>query len=158
MSSTYNFTRSGPGSYSIEPSSLFTYVDASGTPKNLYATVKDIARVKLSGNLAVSQLHHKRASFTNCPSTSQSQLDIAASNAQKLATNAYSYIRGVVGPSGTPRYRTWFGTYLPHRKDIVQYHFGKIRNNQFSSFTYSCTCPDSSSYGFVCEYNTFLKS
>ena len=150
MCAAYNFTRSGAGDYTIEPSNLFTYVD--GTPKNLYATIKDIVEVKLSGNLAVSRLLHKRTTFTNCSPISQSQLNIAASNAQKYAINAYSYIKGVLGPSSTPRYTTWFGTYTQHRKDIVQYHFGMIRSNKFSSFTYYCTCPDSSIYSYVCVY------
>jgi len=44
-------TRTGAGEYIVEPSSLFTYVDANGTPA-----------FKLSGNLAVSRIHEKRAS------------------------------------------------------------------------------------------------
>ena len=150
MSAAYNFTQSGTGDYSIEPSNLFTYVDADGTPKSLYATVEDVAEVKLSGNLATPRVHNKRASFVSCSSTSQSQLSTAAANAQAYATDAFEYIKGIA--SGTPRYTTWFGTYTQHRKDIVQDHFGKIRDNQFSGFTYSCTCPDPSIFSYVRAY------
>ena len=150
VSAAYNFTRSGAGDYSIEPSDLFTYVGADGTPRNLYATVEDVAGVKLSGNLAVSRAHDKRASYASCSLSQQAQLMTAADNAQTYANGAFTYLKGI--SLGTPRYLTWFGSYVQHRKDIVQYNFGKIRSNKFSSFTYSCTCPDSSSYAYVRAY------
>lgn len=152
VSTAYNFTRSGAGDYTIEPSNLFTYVDADSILKDLYATVEGVAEVTLSGNLAVPRSRDKRASFTGCSPENQSDLDIAASNAQKYATVAFEYLKPIWGLTGPPRYTTWFGTYTPHRKDIAQYHFGKIRNNQFSSFTYHCTCTDPSIFSYVRAY------
>jgi len=146
----YNFTKSGSGDYSIEPSNLFTYVDADGTPKDLYATVEDAIEVKLSGNLAVSRPHDKRASFVSCSATRQSQINAAASSAQGLANNAHSYLQSI--SSGTRRYTTWFGAYTASRKSTVQSHFRLINSRQFSGFTYDCTCTDSGIYAYVCTY------
>ena len=96
----------------------------------------------LPGNLAVSRVHHKRASFINSSSTRQLQLNAAAFNAQTYAANSYSYISGI--SSGTPRNATWFGAYTIFRKSIVQSHYQLISSCQDSSFTYDCTCADAS--------------
>ena len=149
VSAAYNFTRSGAGNYSIEPSNLFTYIDADGTPKNLYATVEDAAAVKLFGNLAVSRIYKKRASFDSCTPTMESQLNSAAASAQNLAFNAYAYVVSI--SSGTYWYTHWFGTYDASRIATVQNRFELISNGDFSSFTYNCGCPYPT-YSFICPY------
>lgn len=123
---------------------------ADSTLKNLYATVEDIAEVKLSGSLAAPRAHNKRASFNGCSGNQQAQLITAAANAQAYASGSFTYLKGM--SSGTPRYTTWFGTYVQHRKDIVQNHFGLIRSHQFSSFTYYCTCTNPDTYAYVGAY------
>ena len=150
VSTAYDFTRSGAGDYTIKPSNLFTYVDADGIPKNLYASVEGSAKVKLSGKLAVSRAHHKRATFNDCSSTQQSDIELAASNAQVYASEASNYITGI--SSGTERYTTWFGTYDDSRKSTVQEHLSLINSRDFSSFTYNCTCTEASLFAFVCAY------
>ena len=154
MSAAYNFTRSGAGGYFIKPSNLFTYVDAGGTLKNLHATVGDVAEIKLSGNLAVSRVHHMKraAKFSGCSDAQQSQLNTAATNAQKYASNAFSYLAATT--RGTARYTTWFGVYTTSRRDTVRSNFGSINSNQFSGFTYNCDCALSFEgyYGYVCAY------
>ena len=150
VSAAYNFTKSGSGDYSIEPSSQFTYADADGTIKDLYAIVGDVAKVKLSGNLAVSRVHDKRATFVSCSAPRQTQLNTAAASAQTYANAAYTYIRGI--SSGTNRYKTWFGTYTASRKNTVQNHFQLISSRQFSSFTYDCSCTSPGIYAYVCAY------
>jgi len=150
VSAAYNFTRSGAGDYSIGPSTLFTYVDADGTTKDLDATVEGVAEVKLSGNLAVSRGHDKRADFNSCSSTQQTQLTDAADGAQMYAFNAYGYISGL--KSGTPRYTTWFGEYNSTRKNTVQSHYQLINGGQYSSFTYDCSCTEKDTFAFVCAY------
>jgi len=89
VSATYNFTRSGAGHYSIEPSNLLTYVDADGTPKDIRATVEDVAKVKLSGNLAVSRAHDKRISYASCSYVEQVLAMTAAGNAGSYARGSY---------------------------------------------------------------------
>jgi len=150
VSTVYDFTKSGSGDYTVEASNLFTYVDADGTPKDLYANVQDVAEVKLSGNLAVSNLHVKRASFVGCSALRQSQLNTAAVSAQYYAIYAYNYISSL--SSVTARYKTWFGTYTPARKNAVQSHYQLIKNHAFSSYKYDCTCNDPGIYAYVCAY------
>ena len=150
MSALYNFTRSGAGDYSVKPLNLFTYVDVGGTPKNLYATVEDIAEVKLSGNLVVSRVDDKRDSYPGCTADSRLVLAATAATAQEYVNEAYSYLKAIL--SGTPRYSLWFGVYDVSRKSTVQDHFWHIGSNDFSSFTYNCNCPheDQGSFAFVC--------
>ena len=146
----YDFARSGAGYYSIKPSNLFIYIGGDGTPKGLYATVEDIVEVKLSGNLAVSRVQDKRATFVSCSSTRRSQINVAASSAQTYASRAYSYIQSI--SSGTRRYTTWFGAYTASRKSIVQDRFRLISGYRLSTFTYDCTCTNPGIYAYVCAY------
>ena len=153
VSAAYDFTQSGPGYYSIEPSNLFTYLDADGTLKNLYATVEDVAEVGLSGTLAIPRVRSKRVPFINCSLDKQSTISTAAASAQAYASEAYSYLRGISG--GTPRYTEWFGLYTPPRKSIVENHFQLISSRSFSSFTYDCAPPKCKNPGvsaYVCPY------
>ena len=150
VSAAYNFTGSGAGDYSIGPSTLFTYVDADGTVKDLDATIGDVVEVNLSGTLAVSRALTKRASFNGCSSTQQTQLNSAAAGAQTYAAKALSYISGI--SSGTTRYTSWFGVYDSTRKSTVQNHYQLMSSHQYSSFTYDCTCTDADTYAYVCAY------
>jgi len=124
VSAAYDLTSSGPGYYSVKPLNLFIYIDADGTLKDLYATIEDVTEVKISGNLVVSRVHDKRATFVSCSSSRRSQINTAVSNAQMSASGAYSYLQST--SSGTSRYTTWFGTYTASRKSIVQNHFRLI--------------------------------
>jgi len=146
----YNFTRSGAGAYSIEPSTLFTYVDADGTPKDIHATVEDVAKVKLSGNLAVSRVRDKRATLTNCKWLERVLLDDAIESAQTYASKTYSYIWGMSRDSR--RYRTWFGNYNAINRIVVESHFQKINSHKFSDFTYDCSCTIPTSAAYVCAH------
>ena len=151
VSYAYNFTLSGPGQYSIEPSNLFTYVDVDGTLKDFHAIVGDVAEVNLSGALVVPRVHEQRITkFVNCSSAEQTKLKAAAASAQTYAKNAHSYISGISSP--TPRYLTWFGAYVRSRKNFVQNHFLLISSRNFSSFTYDCTCVAIDTYAYVCAY------
>ena len=150
VSATYDFTRSGAGYYSIKPSTLFVYVSDDGTPKGLYAIVEDVAKVKLSGDLAVSRAHDKRATFVSCSTARRSQINTAASSAESSASRAYSYLQSI--SSGTLRYTTWFGTYTASRKTIVQKNFGLLNGYKLSTFTYDCTCTTPGIDTDVCVY------
>ena len=149
VSTAYNFTGSGAGAYSIQPSTLFTFVGADGTLNDLDATVEHV-EVDLSGTLAVSRTFDKRATFNGCSATQQSQINSATSGAQKYAASALAYISGV--SSATTRYTSWFGVYDAGRKATVQSHYTSISSHQYSSFTYDCTCTDSNTYAYVCAY------
>lgn len=143
VGNAYNFTVSGAGSYSIAPSNLFHYMDASGTPFEIRATMSGAAVSSVQGKLAVARTSSslsRRATYLSCSSDRQTTLAAAISQAQSYADNAYSYISSL--SSGTARYTTWFGTYDASRKSIVQDHFQKISSNKFSSFTYDCSCTE----------------
>jgi len=150
LSKAYNLTNTGEGVYTIEPSNLFTYIDASGTPVNIHAN-NDASEVKVSGRLSVSR-KEKRASFQGCSSSQQTQLNTAATNGQKYAAGASSYINGI--SSGTSRYTTWFGAYTSTRRNLVASHFTSINSHSFSSYTFDCTCTDANTYAYVYP-NTF---
>jgi len=146
LTTAYDLSGSNGGEFSVEPSNLFTYVDADGTTKDIYATVGNIPKVKLAGNLP-ARTHDKRATFAGCSATQQTQINTAVGSAQTYATNAYSYIQGI--STGTTRYTTWFGTYDSSRKTTVQDHFRLISGNTFSSFTYDCSCTKAGVFAYV---------
>jgi len=151
VAKAYDFSKSGTGDYSVKPSNRFTAVGDDGTIKDVYATVGNTAKVKLSGDLPASRVHSKRdADPSSCSSDQVSQLATAAGDAQSYASDTASYISGV--SSDTPRYTTWFGTYDSTRRDTVESHFKAINGNTFSTFIYDCTCTDTSIYAYVCEY------
>lgn len=56
VSTAYDFTRSGAGSYSIAAAAnRFYYVDGTGTPAELFATLSDAHVTDVSGKLAVAR-------------------------------------------------------------------------------------------------------
>ena len=124
-------------------------------PKDLYATIEDVARANLSGTLAVSRVHDKRASYVGCPTYKQRTINYAASNAQNYAGESYSYLLGMTRSlSGTPRYNTWFGRPYSDDKYTVENIFRSIDSYSFSSFTYDCsTCNDPATAAYVCAYS-----
>ena len=129
---------------------MFTYVDTDGTLKDLYATVQDFAKIKLSGNLAVSRTHDKRISYVSCTSAEKALIKKAAASAQTYASKAYDAMQSIT--SSTRRYKTWFGTYTSARHSLVQGHFWLIGSHKFSDFTYDCTCNDPEKWAYVRAY------
>ena len=93
MSAAYDFTQPGAGDYSIELFNLFTYVDAGGPPKNLHATVEDVAGVRLSHSLVPSRVYNKRADYHGCTVDHMLVLAAAAVGAQGYADEAYTYLK-----------------------------------------------------------------
>ena len=103
VSAAYNFTRSGGGGFSIKPSTRFTYVDGDGTLKDLYATVGDVARVKLSGDLDISPpISYTRGRFLGCSADEVTALITSTLDAGVIVQRAIQYLAGLTG--GTPRY------------------------------------------------------
>lgn len=155
----YDFVQPSTGDYSIEPTNLFTYVDANGTPKALYATVEGIAKVKVSGNRLAVRLPFKgkgkgkskskskgkgkgkTATFDDCSDREQAIIIAAAEAAEGVIAEAYSYIKDLEGP--TERYTTWYGAYDKTRLESVQWHWEAMSTNtrtRLSTLDYSCVC------------------
>ena len=148
VSTAYNFTRSGAGDYSIEPSNRFTYVDGDGTLKDLYATVGDVARVELSGDLAVSQpVYHKRAPFIGCSPDQAQHIYTTALNAEVLVLRALKYMPGLAGP--TPRSEVWLGPWRFPIHEGFRLHLLLIDRSRVSKSLYDCTCQNIYSFGYV---------
>ena len=151
MATAYNFTRSGAGDYSIEPSNLFTYVDGDGALKDLYATVEDVAKVKLSGILAVSRhVYDKRnlPRFQHCSWDEARDITSAAMGADDYAEDSYNHIERLW--TGSVRYLTWFGFLTEPRRATALDHFRKIRGRPTVNFTYVCTDRDPTWFAWVC--------
>ena len=129
------------------------HIDADGTPKSLYAAVGNVAEVKLSGNLAVSHDHRKRASYPGCADSDLLVLVATITKAQGYANEAYSYVRDIW--ETTPRFYTWFGDFTYDCKRIIQDRFWWISQHRFTDFIYNCHCPHSGSptwAAYICAY------
>ena len=130
MSAAYNFIRTGAGGYSIEPSNFFTYVDGDGTLKNLYVIFEDVAKVELSGDLAVSRRDYDKrgdSPFEGCTVDEMLILIDAAFYSEIYVKEAYDYIKPLSG--STPRYRRWLGEYTGPRKEIAEDFFSSIMSH-----------------------------
>ena len=95
LAAAYNFNTTGAGAYSIEPSKLFHYIDASGKVNQIYAHVTDAHTTSLTGNLVSSKVQsksalQKRASFVGCSSSQQSSINTALSTTTTYVNNAYT--------------------------------------------------------------------
>ena len=91
-------------------------------PKDLYATVGDIAKVKLSGNPGISGcVHNKRdPTFRGCELWQVQDLKLAIDSIRPRTIEARHHLNQVLSQNTvTPRYRTWFGEfYHQYRVDI----------------------------------------
>ena len=138
VSSAYDFTHSGAGDYSFEPSNLFAYIDGDGTPKELPATVEGIAKVNLSGDLAVSPpAAEKPPTFANCTKTQQAKLRAAGEAAHPLIVEAYNYLLTMRGRA--ERYTNWFGPHDLDRWKVVEKTLRQMSaSDQFTRLKYIC--------------------
>lgn len=87
-------------------------------------------------------------SYTNCSSTQQSSISSANSSAISYANGAYNYLNSTT-PSGTQRYKTWFGTYSSTNWNTAKSHFNSIKNGFSQSVVVDCSCTDSGTYAYV---------
>lgn len=85
-----------------------------------------------------------------CSPDRQLWLYVATTVAQDYAKDGYNYLQSL--SSGTDLYTTWFGYYTTGRKNIVQGRFKLINGNQFSTFTYDCTCTKPNTFAYVSAY------
>ena len=91
-------------------------------PKDLYATVGDIAKVKLSGDLSVSgHVHNKRdPTFPSCEPWEATDLLQAIRSVQPRAAEARQHLINVWSQATvTRRFSIWFGEFISeYRSDI----------------------------------------
>ena len=151
VSTSYNFTTSGAGSYSFAAVNRFHFVDPeTSLPVEIYADHPEAHSSAVTGTLSVARPTTKlakRATFTGCSSSEQSQLNSAASAAQSYASSTYSYTSSHT--SSTTRFTTWFGTYTSAHHSTILTHFSNLNGNTYSSYHFDCTCTDSDTYAYV---------
>lgn len=136
----YDSIQSGTGNHTVELSNLSTYVDVDGTPKDLYTTIEDAAKVGLSGNLAVTRnVQDLSDLFVGCDPSDASDLTDAIEQAQRAIDEAYEYLRLARGPM--PRYTTWFGKYTRKRKAKIEAVFQRMsQDHPLTRRVFDCRC------------------
>jgi len=150
VSTMYNFTECGEGSYSFEPRKPFYVVNNSDDLHTITTINPEVVAhtAEVSGKLAISRsLVKKRATYNGCSSKQQTTLDSAVTQAKSYASNARDYL--AAHSSSTTRYKTWFGTYVQSRHETAQSHFSNVASNNFSRFRFDCTCTDSGVFAYV---------
>ncbi|QRV78565.1 peptidyl-Lys metalloendopeptidase [Ceratobasidium sp. AG-Ba] len=133
---------------------LFRVVEADKTLTDIYANL-ETTNVNVKGKLVSlknavappAQALSKRASYSGCTSTRQSQVASAISSAASYATESYNHLTS--NPSGSTRYTRWFGTWTSSRYSLVLNSFSRLRTYP-AGWTYNCgTCTDPSLYAYV---------
>ncbi|TRM66498.1 hypothetical protein BD626DRAFT_451525 [Schizophyllum amplum] len=147
LSAAYNFTQSGADAYTFDTAKTLYHFTDDGAIVPIEATT-EVHSAKLQGKLVAPRVSlAKRASYNGCSSTRQSQIVSAISAAENYLSGATSYLSSHT--SSTSRYTTWFGTYSSSRHSTVLSHYTKISGNDYSSFTFDCTCTRSGTWAYV---------
>ncbi|KAI0830740.1 peptidyl-Lys metalloendopeptidase [Trametes gibbosa] len=150
LSAAYNFTLPGAGKYTVEPVNLFHFVDPETNEAVPIRADTETHVAAVKGKLAVTRptpTITKRATYSGCSTSQKSALASAAPAAQSYAANAYSYLS--THTAASPRYTTWFGAYTSSRHSTVLSHFSNLNGNDYTSYTYDCTCTEADTYAFV---------
>ncbi|KAK0503496.1 peptidyl-Lys metalloendopeptidase [Armillaria luteobubalina] len=149
LGAAYNFTGSGEASYSIEPASLFYYVDPDTSELASINADTQKHTIQISGTLAVA--HHsnfdKRISYNGCTPSRQADIVSAAAAAQTYAKSSYDYLRSHT--TGTKRYVTWFGTYTSARHSTVLSDYSNMLAHPYANYKYDCTCTKPNTFAYV---------
>ncbi|KAK0503495.1 peptidyl-Lys metalloendopeptidase [Armillaria luteobubalina] len=150
LGAAYNFTGSGEGSYSIEPASLFYYVDPDTSELASINADTEKHTIQISGTLAVARRSNldKRISYNGCNSTMQADIVSAAAAAQTYANSSYDYLSSHT--ASTTRYVTWFGTYTSARHSTVLSDYSNMLAHPYANYTYDCTtCTKPNTFAYV---------
>jgi peptidyl-Lys metalloendopeptidase len=147
VSKAYNFNDASIGTLDIKARNLFYLVDDSAKVTTIYAET-EAHTARLAAKIPTARpAHQKRAQYNGCSSSEQSQLVAAAAAAQNYAAGAFQYLQSHT--SSTSRFTTWFGTYSSSHHSTVLNHFSNLNSNDYSSYTYDCTCNDAGVYAYT---------
>lgn len=153
LAGVYNLTSTGAGAYTVDAANLFRVVEADSSLTDVYADIIP-AQVNVKGKLAShkaavvppAQLLSKRATYSSCSSTRQTQIASAITSAASYATDSYSHLTS--NPSGSTRYTRWFGTWSSSRYNLALTSFSRLRTYP-AGWAYDCTCTDADTYAYV---------
>ena len=102
----------------------------------------------MSGVLAVERpAVEARALYSSCSAARVASIGLARSRAKLYAANAVQHLLPLTRASS--RYATWFGVWLPARRNTAIGHYGWIYRSGFDDFRYNCACTDSGTYASV---------
>ncbi|KJA28634.1 hypothetical protein HYPSUDRAFT_128952 [Hypholoma sublateritium FD-334 SS-4] len=154
LSAGYNFTAAGAGTFDFEADKAFYIVKENNKVELIQAEISEASAftASVTGNLVISRREDepsglaKRATFVGCTTARQTLLNTAIASAETYAANAKSYLSSHT--TATTRYTTWFGAFTTARYQTVVSHFTLIDANNFSAFTFDCSCTDSA-YAYV---------
>ncbi|KAM5535100.1 hypothetical protein V8D89_011186 [Ganoderma adspersum] len=162
IASAYNFTTTGHREYTIKAPNSFYAVDANNAVSLVSATTEPHSATLTGGDLVairgpgLTGSIRKRANFNGCSEEQQAALTAAALGAYDYATAAWSYLdyyfNNADADSDTPRYSTWFGAPDSDgaaRHGTVLSHFERMAGNDFTAFSYDCTCTDPGVFAYV---------
>ncbi|CAF3933561.1 unnamed protein product [Rotaria sp. Silwood2] len=95
-------------------------------------------------------------SYVSCSITQKSQIMNAISWALRYANNSFIYLNKTK-PSGTNRYKTWFGTFMLANWNKVKGQYKNI-TNVFNSktMTFDCGCTDTGTYAYVYRNQPYI--
>ncbi|CAE6413139.1 unnamed protein product [Rhizoctonia solani] len=143
LAGAYNFTRAGPGEFKIDAYNHFHHVDASGKLVPIEATTQP-AKFLLSGGLVSVRKTHRNSLHpvkrqgimtVGCSDAQASMILSAASEAEKYASAAAEYMKGLT--MGSPRYTSWFGVWDTQSAATVASHYTNIMGKA-SIASYDC--------------------
>jgi len=165
LETSYDFSTSGPGTYTISLTALgdrVAYVVEDGLIN--YITLDNVRPhvAALSGSMvssmtnADSRLRSIRVdrgfANVNCSALQTSHISNAKVNAQKYANWAWWNAKSVHNDNDH-LYYAWFGNYTQSRRNLVASHFDKIRNGQIKSYIFDCSCERAHTYAYVYPNN-----
>ena len=149
LAAAYDF--SATGRYSVSHTGVVKHSAVTFASNNVDLWVEGRANVlpEESGAGAVAQFTTTALSTTSCTSSQASAISSAVSGATTYSSNAVNYLTNTT-PSGTPRYKTWFGTYSSSGWNTAKTHYTNIRNAfQTQNVVVDCSCTDTGTYAYV---------
>ncbi|CCO37507.1 deuterolysin M35 metalloprotease [Rhizoctonia solani AG-1 IB] len=151
----YNFTRTGPGKYSIMAFDTFDHFDLSGNLATLRATSQP-STLEITGNLIPQASLQIRSSalksrqifakFEDCSDPQQGDIKKVIPIAEASITESLSWFNTHMRE--TQRYTSWFGAHNLERFGIAKRSFQRIQGKSMQS-TYNCSCNVEDAYAYV---------
>jgi peptidyl-Lys metalloendopeptidase len=129
LSEAYDFSSSGPGSYSFGARNLFHYIDSSTSAVVPIYAHMFLLDAYISGRLGAERRSSPRtelAAFTGCEEYHMNQLKSLFPATSRLLNDSITYIQNL--PSGESLYTLYFGTYEESRRITVFIVLNNIRD------------------------------
>ncbi|KAM6503455.1 hypothetical protein JOM56_000398 [Amanita muscaria] len=143
----YDFSTSGQGSYVFSPASVsFLVVDGeriSHMDAQVHAISVLVSEVVTGTIPSLSQAFNNiskvdEPSYIGCTPEQQDKIKLAVTAVKSYASEAYESLEAL--NSNSKRFEDWFGEPSKFGFSTVHSHYGNLKNENYMSFTYDCTC------------------